>query len=191
MKFIHVTKSNYKHRNIIVFLILVNYIIITVSFIPASIQDDLPVVFDIFFSQTTNTKYDLVIDDQEASIQGSATMNAGNTELSGGDYSVTPAFNAPSKPPKENLDTAYAYPNPCKVYEGDTEIKFADLTKDAEIKIYTISGKLVKILDKTTDTSEQAWDLKNGVGQSVASGVYIYIIKNGSMAKRGKVVVIR
>jgi len=90
-----------------------------------------------------------------------------------------------------NLENAHVYPNPCKVYAGHTEIIFTDLTAAAVIKIYTISGDLVRRLDKSSITNRIVWDLKNNEGDPVASGIYIYFVKYESMIKKGKIVVIK
>jgi hypothetical protein len=90
-----------------------------------------------------------------------------------------------------DLSGAYAYPVPYKPSAGHTVITFKNLALDSTIKIYTIMGELVKQLDNGSTSDKVTWDVKNRDGDNVASGVYIYQIKNAYSEKRGKVVIIR
>lgn len=78
----------------------------------------------------------------------------------------------------------------------DRSIKFFNVPKEADIKIYTVSGDLIWEAHHSSPTGENgilSWDVKNQRGQEVGSGVYLYRCKNsadGSDAY-GKIVVIR
>jgi len=68
-------------------------------------------------------------------------------------------------------------------------IKFVNLPERAIIRIYTVSGVLVKILEHNSSTfgGEENWDVRNRNNQVVASGVYFYHIEanvNGGTARR-------
>jgi hypothetical protein len=89
------------------------------------------------------------------------------------------------------LDSSHAYPVPYKPSAGHTVITFVNLAVDSTIKIYTITGERVKELRNTGEVPTVEWDVKNSDGESVASGVYIYQIKNPYSEKRGKLVIIR
>jgi hypothetical protein len=65
------------------------------------------------------------------------------------------------------------------------------LAPDAKVKIYTIMGELVKELSDDDNDGTVSWDVKNKDGERVASGVYLYQIKNPYSEKRGKLMVIR
>ncbi|KKW22080.1 MAG: Serine hydroxymethyltransferase [Parcubacteria group bacterium GW2011_GWF2_50_9] len=68
---------------------------------------------------------------------------------------------------------------------------FKNLTADANIKIYNIQGDLVRELTVTSsDNGCKAWDGKNNSGASVASGVYISLIKNSAGEKVAKKIAI-
>ena len=101
----------------------------------------------------------------------------------------------------------YAVPNPYRTgtsaethpfYHNypDGSIKFFNVPKETDIKIYTVSGDLVWEAHHSSPTGEDgiiSWDVKNQSGQDVGSGVYIYRCKNsadGSDAY-GKIIVIR
>lgn len=99
--------------------------------------------------------------------------------------------------PDTDLSTVYAYPVPFRPNAGDAArygswtdlITFTNLPAYGTIKIYTISGQLVRQLDVTPPTLK--WDVKNSDGAQVASGVYIWEITTGSSRKTGKLVVIK
>lgn len=60
-------------------------------------------------------------------------------------------------------------------------ITFTNLPEEVTIKIYTLSGNLVKTLtenDKSTITSPFIeWDLRNESGNRVGDGVYLALVK--------------
>ncbi|RLD66529.1 MAG: hypothetical protein DRI84_04560, partial [Bacteroidetes bacterium] len=57
-------------------------------------------------------------------------------------------------------------------------VTFNNLPNDVTIKLYSLSGVLVKTLDKSDATSILRWDLENESGLRVASGMYIALISN-------------
>jgi flagellar hook assembly protein FlgD len=84
-----------------------------------------------------------------------------------------------------------AYPNPWRADRGYAQqITFDQLAGNTTIKIFTVSGHLIKTL--STGSSSTNWDLTNDSGDRVASGIYIYRVSNDQgQTARGKVVVIR
>lgn len=90
-----------------------------------------------------------------------------------------------------NLSASYAYPVPYKPSTGHTFIYFRNLAPDTTIKVFTIMGELVKELHADGTVDPLPWDVKNTDGDNVASGVYLYQIKNSFSEKRGKLMVIR
>ena len=67
------------------------------------------------------------------------------------------------------------YPNPFKPASGHTKITFDNLTPDSDIRIYSVTGKLV--WEKLDITSTQVlWYADNSASQKLAAGVYIYVI---------------
>ncbi|MBI4753440.1 T9SS type A sorting domain-containing protein, partial [Candidatus Desantisbacteria bacterium] len=77
------------------------------------------------------------------------------------------------------------YPNPTT----RTHMRF-DFSGKATIKIFTLSGELVQTLTDV-DGTEAKWNLTNSDGQTVASGVYLYMISNTQDKRYGKLAVIR
>ena len=93
-----------------------------------------------------------------------------------------------------NADTAstYAYPVPYKPSVNPNGITFTGLpTVPSTIKVYTIMGELVRTLTTDGSSATLPWDVKNADGAPVASGVYLYQIKNDTSEKRGTLGIIR
>ncbi len=77
-----------------------------------------------------------------------------------------------------------AYPNP--VSASDSTITFWGTSiPNAEIRIYTLTGELVRTLTEVYGDGNVSWDGRNDKGNLVARGVYYYTAKNF----RGKFVV--
>jgi hypothetical protein len=75
---------------------------------------------------------------------------------------------------------AFNYPNPFNPNKtGTTLVYFSQSVGQANIKIFTITGSLVRTLTDTANagSNEVAWDGKNGKGQIVRNGVYVAVIK--------------
>ena len=79
---------------------------------------------------------------------------------------------------------------PFKPSAGHTSIIFTALTRLASVRIYTISGELVRSLEKNDLGETLEWDVKNSQGRNVASGVYIFTVKSGSQKASGKLMII-
>jgi hypothetical protein len=83
-------------------------------------------------------------------------------------------------PPTSNLEQVYVVPNPYQGsapwdFPGETYVEFRNLPTQAEIKIYTVAGDLVAIVQHNDPTSGSApWNLRNQNGQDVVSGIYMY-----------------
>jgi len=107
------------------------------------------------------------------------------------ELSVYGLFKSPS--PADDLSAVAVYPNPFKPNDnnpatGDysTGIKFVNLTRNAQVYIYNIAGELVRRAGLDADEyGECRWDVKNDDGEKVASGVYIFVVKDDTV-KVGK-----
>jgi len=103
----------------------------------------------------------------------------------------------PTAGPTPNLQTVAVVPNPYRGNEawdrpGGTEVHFINLPPNARIRVYTIAGDLVRELTHTDTVRDfERWDLKNGNGKDVASGIYLYRIEAGSFLAQNRFVVIR
>lgn len=107
---------------------------------------------------------------------------------------------------RTGVEAVYAVPNPYRTgtsaetspyYHNfpDGCIKFFNMPKDAEIKIYTVAGDLIWEHHHSSPTGEDgvvSWPVKNRDGQEVSSGVYIYRVEasNGE-SMYGRIIIIR
>lgn len=128
-----------------------------------------------------------------------SAMNLGGPSFSsaapaGGAFSVVtggaPALLLITAAARGDLGAAHCYPVPFRQSEGHTKITFTGLTRSASVRVYTVSGELVRTLEKNDAGETLDWDLKNSRGQAVASGVYVYTVKSGSQKNTGKLMVI-
>lgn len=90
------------------------------------------------------------------------------------------------------------YPNPCKINDVKY-LSIGNLPNDAEnlsIKIYDITGKLMNELNQNNITRNVAgtsftWDGKTKENLTVASGIYLFLIKYNGDKKIEKVAILR
>jgi hypothetical protein len=97
--------------------------------------------------------------------------------------------------PAVNLSDVIVYPNPFKPNSGlgHEKIIIDGLTEDVKIRIFTISGRLVREWEGSTAPSYKwEWDVRNDDGEDVVSGIYVYVVTaDGKEKARGKLAVIR
>lgn len=106
---------------------------------------------------------------------------------------------------KSDLSSVHTVPDPYYVqskYEASTDqkvLKFVGLPQDAIIRIYSVSGVLVRMLEhhggqynstSASQGSEMNWDLRNRNNQVVASGVYFFHIESGDARRVGRFTVV-
>ncbi|HVO75419.1 MAG TPA: hypothetical protein VMT35_15425 [Ignavibacteriaceae bacterium] len=107
------------------------------------------------------------------------------------------SFDTPSIEPKESYSELLLYPNPFVLNGGDTQLKIGNLIKDSEVKVLTLTGKLVKYLESETEASPGGdiafWDGTDTQGNFVSSGIYFIVAfdKEGNNIVTGKVAVIK
>lgn len=103
----------------------------------------------------------------------------------------------PTRGPAQNLQTVSVVPNPYRAREvwdqpGANEVHFVNLPVQAKISIYTVAGDLVAELQHNDPVRDfQRWDLRNGKGEPVSSGIYMYRVESGSFFFQNRFVVIR
>ena len=99
---------------------------------------------------------------------------------------------------KSLFDKVNVYPNPLYGYNvatsytnsaaDDPFVTFTNLPEEVTIKIYTLSGSLIRTLtnfDKSSVTSPfLKWDLQNESGLRVASGLYIAIVSSQKFGEK-------
>lgn len=109
-----------------------------------------------------------------------------------------------SEDAKTQMDNIYVVPNPYVAYgvsedpgstttkRGDRELQFRNLPPRCTIRIYTITGELVDMIEKDDMTSTASWDLLSKEGMRISYGVYLYHVDiPGVGEKIGKFAVIK
>lgn len=120
-----------------------------------------------------------------------STGQLGFGSVTGGRYSVNWGTVNSTPPPRGDVSSAHAFPNPCSLSAGCRRVTFSALTLQATIKVYTISGELVQTLAKNDNTNSKDWDLKNADGRQLASGLYLFLVRGENTYKKGKLVITR
>ncbi|RMH56433.1 MAG: hypothetical protein D6679_09125, partial [Candidatus Hydrogenedentota bacterium] len=99
--------------------------------------------------------------------------------------------------------TARTLPSPNPFVEGvsgrsfvagdlSTGILFRPMQPGATLEIFTLGGRLVQRLTASGGQPYVHWDVRNTTGRSVASGYYIYVVRNPNGSRwTGKVAIVR
>lgn len=120
-----------------------------------------------------------------------STGQLGYGTLGGARYSVNWGIVNSWRPPQDTMATSHVYPNPCNLSKGCNGVTFTRLTSKATLRVYTVSGELVRTIEKNSNIDSEGWDLKNENGRQVASGLYIYFNQGGGTTRKGKLVIVR
>jgi hypothetical protein len=92
--------------------------------------------------------------------------------------------------PAASVNGAVAFPNPFRPAAGHTEMVFSRLPPSSRVRIYTLTGELVRDLS-ADDIGVARWDGRNSSGQEVASGVYFVLLQGNGGRDTIKVAVQR
>ncbi len=103
---------------------------------------------------------------------------------------------------RTGLGDVFAVPNPLQrrgswdLAPGQATVRFRNVSESSKIQIYTLAGDLVRELENVVTGGEERgnieWDTRNGEGNEVASGVYIYRVTDATGAEFvSKVTIIR
>ena len=91
----------------------------------------------------------------------------------------------------ENLDNLVVFPNPLRSDAAELKITFGNLPYMGQIYIFTANGQRVTDLKNEGFSGGISWDLRNGSGDEVANGVYIYLAEYQDQKKTGKFMILR
>jgi len=98
---------------------------------------------------------------------------------------------------KEELSEIKVVPNPYIAHalwettEGIRKIQFTHLPDECTIRIYTLAGDLVRVIEHNNGTGAEDWDLLNKNQQGIVPGVYFYHVDSRYGEKLGKFAVIK
>lgn len=112
-------------------------------------------------------------------------------------YSFTTVFKgAMSEAAEKDLfNKVNVFPNPLFAYNPATSfdvnanpddpfVTFSNLPREITIKIFTLSGLLIRTLTKNETTPFLRWDLQNEAGLRVASGMYLAIVSSPKFGEK-------
>ncbi|MGB8320621.1 MAG: two-component regulator propeller domain-containing protein [Ignavibacteriaceae bacterium] len=108
------------------------------------------------------------------------------------DAAIT-SFNTAAIKPQDSFTNLFVYPSPFILDGGNNnQVTISGLVVDSDIKILTITGKLVSEFS-SPGGNVAFWDGKDMNGNYVSSGIYLVIAfdKEGNNAVAGKIAVIR
>jgi hypothetical protein len=92
---------------------------------------------------------------------------------------------------RKDLADVFTFPNPYVPDSGADGITFANLPKQAEIRIMTQNGAYVRTIQETNGDGGVQWDLCNEKGEKVAAGIYIYRVTSEKQSALGKLAIVR
>ena len=93
---------------------------------------------------------------------------------------------SPIGPPSFAIEQVVAIPNPFVIRCDDDRLRF-NYARKVAVRIYSVAGELVRETDTNTP-----WDGRNQKGEKTASGVYIFVLSDGSgEVGRGKLLLVR
>jgi hypothetical protein len=76
---------------------------------------------------------------------------------------------------KESLSEVIVFPNPFSISK-DEILKFGNLSRDVEIEILDLNGKILKTISDKSADGGAAWDLIDDFGKKLGTGIYLYKI---------------
>ncbi len=137
---------------------------------------------------TLNSKNSPLLTDKILSI--AIDENLGRVYV-GTDQGLT-SFDTPSVKPVASFSELFVYPSPFILNSGPNKLTIDGLIKDSEIKIISISGKLVNEF-QSPGGRIATWDGRDLNGNLVTSGVYIIVASDvdGNNVTTQKVAVLR
>jgi hypothetical protein len=106
----------------------------------------------------------------------------------------------PAVAPGTSADRVYVVPNPYTSRAGwevgESKIQFVNIPVGAVIRIYDATGGYIQEVrpNLNLDGSQAGtadWNLRNGQGEDVVSGIYIYRVKSDIGEKMGRFIVVR
>lgn len=113
------------------------------------------------------------------------------TVFAGTDEGLT-SFRTISIKPVESFSELFVYPSPYILNTDNTVLTIDGLIRDTDIKILSISGKLVREFSSPGGRIAN-WDGRDDLGNFVSSGIYVIVAydKEGSNVTSAKVAVLR
>ena len=150
-----------------------------------------PEVFPDYFTWVT------AFDPGSAPAEGDACTISGPRLLSPDDQFDFASNKIVSAAVSQNLDKIRVVPNPYlgrakwENSPGEHKLQFANLPDQCTIRIYTLSGELVRTLDHGDGTGTEDWDMLSEAGRGIAAGMYLFHVESEYGNHTGKFAVIK
>ncbi|MBC7188024.1 MAG: hypothetical protein H5U38_13400 [Calditrichaeota bacterium] len=103
-----------------------------------------------------------------------------------------------ARQPAENALQVSVFPNPFRLVSGlptsgeESSIVFTNLPAKCTIRIYTVSGELVRTLEHDNPNSgEHVWDQLTDSRQKTAAGIYLYTVESAVGNAKGTLLLIK
>ena len=81
----------------------------------------------------------------------------------------------------------FPYPNPVRAAE---KVTFGETNEATRVDIFDLEGERVRSLGQSLGGGIE-WDLRNGAGEQVVPGTYIYTARDATATRTGRLVVLR
>ena len=138
--------------------------------------------------------YSLCIFDAETKIE--SRRNNYKKELDGTPVPVVPGWAADPSWTEKVRVVPNPYSSTGKTFVGEPDkIIFKNIPGVCTIRIYTSAGDLVKVIEHTDGSGDQAWDLRTDYNQYLKSDLYVFTVEskdpNVSGNYVGKFIVVR
>ncbi len=156
----------------------------------AQVLENIPLTLPYHVFDTTGGQ---VLNGTNFSLQGSVGQLT-STGLTGGQYTMVSGIFAIRPSARLTLESLHVFPSPYRPSRGDDRITFRGATTHTTIRIYTLSGWLVRTLEKNDSTTQDVvWQpVVNYAGQNIASGVYHYVADGDEVGRKiGKLMIIK
>jgi len=75
-------------------------------------------------------------------------------------------------------DPYYAYATLWEVNEGESVLQFQNLPDRCTVRIYTLSGDLVTVLEHINGSGTEEWNMQSADQRLIVSGVYLYHVES-------------
>jgi hypothetical protein len=89
-----------------------------------------------------------------------------------------------------DLTSVYPFPNPVNVKDEEI-LRFQNVPPEAELHIFSTSGKRVARVENQGSSRIRSWYLKNDDGNKVAAGIYFYLVQWDGVLEKGKFSIVR
>ncbi|MEM7368494.1 MAG: S8 family serine peptidase [Bacteroidota bacterium] len=75
---------------------------------------------------------------------------------------------------KKDLSEVFVYPNPSRPHKLFEGVRFANLTQQATIEVFTVSGRFINKMEEIDGDGGLQWDLRDEGNNRIRPGLYIY-----------------